>query len=531
MLAFGNKEFRNLEEQVEWNKNMIQGIVNQSISLAAFGIREVNRVARAEDIPDPATYKEQVSDWEYGDAYSVGIEPPYYFWVLTRADDTHAQDYWFDLGLFPAPGPQGATGPQGPAGPAGAVGPQGPQGRTGLTGATGPKGDTGPRGATGATGATGPKGDPGQPFSIYGTLVSASQLPSPTIVPHNAAYRIGPDSSGEYALYVIEGTTNPTWVNYGNIKVGPQGETGPQGPQGPAGPQGPTGPAGPTGATGATGPAGKDGTDGLSDKTNLVLQNYPTVQYSDSNATFVGGSATFGGTNPKTLTSSIKLPITGVGGIVVDASEESNALQFKLDSHYYDHISIEGVPTSSTSGTLTQSQVNRLVNADVACITFNNENYYKSDNQHTTGTLVFSHVGYENAQPFIKTITVTINTRAWVLTTIEVPTAAYQAEMMLLGNTYISIPIVAPGDLSYKDVLENYFYGAANPFPGIAFKYGNDIYIAKNVFFNWVNDTVTNGGSIDCVGLSDGVHRTLAFTATQMYISEIGYNPIPNTRN
>lgn len=62
MLAFGNKEFRNLEEQVAWNKSMIQGIVNQSISLAAFGIREVQRVAKAEDIPDPATYKAQVTD-------------------------------------------------------------------------------------------------------------------------------------------------------------------------------------------------------------------------------------------------------------------------------------------------------------------------------------------------------------------------------------------------------------------------------------------------------------------------------------
>lgn len=248
-------------------------------------------------------------------------------------------------------------------------------------------------------------------------------------------------------------------------------------------------------------------------------------------ATFANGTATFLKDNTPTTTKavSISLPITGVGGIVVDASEESNALQFKLDSHYYDRISIEGVPTSSTGGTLTQSQVNRLVNADVACITFNNENYYKSDNQHTTGTLVFSHVGYENTLPFIKTITVTISTRAWVLTTIKVPTAVYQATMVLLGNTYNSIPIVAPGDLSHKDVLENYFYGAANPFPGIAFKYGNDIYIAYGVFFNWTGNTTTNGGSIDCVKLSDGTQTTLNFSATQMYLDDVGYTIIPGT--
>ena len=79
MLAFGNKEFRNLEEQVAWNKNMITGIVNQSISLAAFGIREVNRVTKAEQIPSPADYKTTNPDWDYGDAYSVGTEPPYEF--------------------------------------------------------------------------------------------------------------------------------------------------------------------------------------------------------------------------------------------------------------------------------------------------------------------------------------------------------------------------------------------------------------------------------------------------------------------
>ena len=49
---------------------------------------------------------------------------------------------------------------------------------------------------------------------------------------------------------------------------------------------------------------------------------------------------------------------------------------------------------------------------------FNNEFYQLADNQHTTGTLVFSHVGYEASQLIVKTITITISTRAWVLTTI-----------------------------------------------------------------------------------------------------------------
>lgn len=226
MLAFGNKEFRNLEEQVAWNKNMITGIVNQSISLAAFGIREVNRVTKAEQIPSPADYKTTNPDWDYGDAYSVGTEPPYEFWVLTRADDTHETDYWFDLGKFPAPGPQGpagkdgadgATGPQGPQGPQGRIGPMGPQGLVGPQGRIGPIGPAGPQG---------PKGDPGDPFTLLGTVATTAQLPDPTTVIRSAAYRVGPDSNGNYALYVIEGDETLLWTNYGDIKVGPQGPKG-----------------------------------------------------------------------------------------------------------------------------------------------------------------------------------------------------------------------------------------------------------------------------------------------------------------
>lgn len=66
------------------------------------GIKVVGHVD-ALPIPD--------SDYEYGDAYTVGTTTPYDMWIYTRADATHPQDYWFNVGKFPAPGPQGPTGP------------------------------------------------------------------------------------------------------------------------------------------------------------------------------------------------------------------------------------------------------------------------------------------------------------------------------------------------------------------------------------------------------------------------------------
>ena len=213
---------------------MITGIVNQTVSLAAFGIRTVNHVANANQIPAPDDYKINNPDWQYGDAYAVGTEAPFYFWVLTRADDTHANDYWFDLGKFPAPGPQGPQGEKGEPGQDGATGPQGPEGPQGIQGPKGNIGDVGPQGPQGLTGPQGNKGDPGEPFTILGTLESTSLLPTAADVIRSAAYRIGPDSEGNYALYVIEGegtTESPLmWVNYGDIKVGPIGPTGETGP-------------------------------------------------------------------------------------------------------------------------------------------------------------------------------------------------------------------------------------------------------------------------------------------------------------
>ncbi len=49
-------------------------------------------------------------NYEYGDAYTVGTAAPYDMWIYTRADEFHAEAYWFNIGKFPAPGPQGPKG-------------------------------------------------------------------------------------------------------------------------------------------------------------------------------------------------------------------------------------------------------------------------------------------------------------------------------------------------------------------------------------------------------------------------------------
>ena len=128
MLKFGNKEFRNLQEQVLANMRAIGDLKTTGIVLDEFGIKVVGQAESAAAMPSVASYKEGNPDWAYGDAYAVGTETPYSLYILTRANESHAEDYWFNIGQFPVPGPQGPEGPEGETGPQGQTGPAGQDG-------------------------------------------------------------------------------------------------------------------------------------------------------------------------------------------------------------------------------------------------------------------------------------------------------------------------------------------------------------------------------------------------------------------
>ena len=128
MLKFGNKEFRNLQEQVFKNMSDIANLKTSGLVLDEFGIKVVGQESSVANMPTVADYKESNPDWEYGDAYAIGTEAPYTLYILTREDANHVSDYWFNIGQFPMPGPQGPQGIQGETGP---------QGQTGATGQNG----------------------------------------------------------------------------------------------------------------------------------------------------------------------------------------------------------------------------------------------------------------------------------------------------------------------------------------------------------------------------------------------------------
>lgn len=205
MITIDGKEYRNLQEQVEKNKNDILYILEEEGVLNEFGITVVGQEESTDDLP--ATDSEEFEALDYGAAYAIGTTAPYTLYVKTRANGTHPNDYWFNIGTFPMPGPEG---------------PQGPEGEQG------PQGETGPQGATGAQGPQGPRG--------YSTKVISEELVSTV-----GSYTQVTVTNGQVHDIVISKNSNSNGIygevtsidNYGNANVktlgslrGPQGDVG-----------------------------------------------------------------------------------------------------------------------------------------------------------------------------------------------------------------------------------------------------------------------------------------------------------------
>lgn len=111
MLTIGDKEYRNLEEQVRQNQKDIKYILEEEGVLNEFGIKVVGQVNSQTELPDPDSY-----EGEYGDAYAVGAASPYELYIYTRKFSGTTGPQWFNIGTFPLAGPQGDQGIQGPVG-------------------------------------------------------------------------------------------------------------------------------------------------------------------------------------------------------------------------------------------------------------------------------------------------------------------------------------------------------------------------------------------------------------------------------
>ena len=246
-------ELRNLQEQVLKNKEDILKHFQRDEVLADFGIRIIGQVETEEELNAIPT-----EGLEYGDAYAVGTQSPFNYYIWTRANNLSDTDYWFAFGEIAIAGPQGPKGDKGATGATGKStrwylenanwnfssqgkqpgdmvlidgtgqvymlgedyiwgaqtnirGPQGPAGKNGATGPQGPQGIPGPKGDT---------GDVGGFINIAGVLANEYDLPDPSLVDNlTVAYLVG--TAEPYDLYVQVGSNSRVaeWLDVGPLNV------------------------------------------------------------------------------------------------------------------------------------------------------------------------------------------------------------------------------------------------------------------------------------------------------------------------
>ena len=303
MFNFDGKTYRNLMEQVGKNKSDIEYILNTEGTLNSYGIKVVGQVDSAVNLPKKADY--EVWPFDYGDAFAVGIDPPYTFYIWTRAFGAFLEDHWFNVGQLSIPGPVGPQGPEGPTGRDGPIGPVGPQGKDGPVGPQGPEGKQGIPGNTGATGA---KGDSGVVYVVLGVLSSSGQLPSAAGQQSSAAY-IVTEADGDHLYGIIQNNGANAWYDWGSISQGAKGEKGDPG-------------------------------IGINTLQNVQFPyGEATVTYDTTDGITVNANAAYtyktSSTDTQTFTviMQMSIPIIAGDGITIDASEDGKKMIIKNADH------------------------------------------------------------------------------------------------------------------------------------------------------------------------------------------------------
>lgn len=322
MESINKYERLNLEDTVKWCVGNLNAYLDGKSTLDLFGIKILGILSDINDAPE--------MQYEYGDAYAVGDQPPYTYWIYTRSADSEIDGTFVNIGVFPAEGPQGPQGPKGDQGDRGEIGPQGPAGRDGAQGQRGEKGEKGATGATGPIGPSGPQGPVGM-VNIIGELSSISNLPTATadLWTNHAGYLVT-QSDGKH-LYMVQhpNSTEYSWIDLGIVRVGPQG------PQG----------------------------IGINSTQSLTLPyGGSTVTYDTTDGIHVTGQARIAytdGASPDEYYTDpaldLVIPIKAGDGVVIDATDNAEMINIKADETWVNEaIDSKVNPVKSSKRTIVQ---------------------------------------------------------------------------------------------------------------------------------------------------------------------------------
>ena len=523
MIQLNNNQYRNLEEQVLWNKDTILDFINGEKTIAEFGITVLGILPDISYLP--------ASGENYGDAYLIGTKTPYDMRVWTR-NEANSTASWVDLGAFPLAGPKGDRGEIGSTITAsngnpssvptragdyyintatgywfisvatdtgfgwssplftlkGEKGDRGEQGRVGPIGPQGPKGPAGPQGPVGPQG---PKGDNGTAYHLIGLYDKESDLPAPTEEMWARGDAAAIKATPANLLYlIVKQNGQYLWVNMGPI--------------------------------GGTGPKGDPGI-GFDTLNTITTQSVNHLLYDGNGMNFDAQmQATLDDNTVYDFGASYKVPIKPGNGIAIDKNEAGDGFEVKVDPAKK-YLSIDDIskdipyknkdtnewstisytsgatpntlvqrdsssditaahiyltswpsnnghaarvmevgeavyltpPEGATSGELVSWQLSTLNsyicslnggNYNNSWILLNKERYYPMSYEHQEGYKTYANVEYENNNFTIKTLTITLATKAWALNTLTLSPKLYMhnvAFSVLGGGTFTGVFISA----------------------------------------------------------------------------------------
>lgn len=116
---------------------------------------------------------------------------------------------------------------------------------------------------------------------------------------------------------------------------------------------------------------------------------------------------------------------TSAHSLAEDALGRANGAVNLINERVGEKVSINA-PKGASQGVVTTTQLATLQknNANYIEMVNDKELYYLNDNGHTDGYLTYSHVGIENSKATIKTLTITVSAKSFVIVTTVVPTGS-----------------------------------------------------------------------------------------------------------
>lgn len=154
------------------------------------------------------------------------------------------------------------------------------------------------------------------------------------------------------------------------------------------------------------------------------------------------------------------------------------------------------LPQGATKGTLTEEQLTILSASPQNYIEMVNDKelYYLNDPGHESGFYTYSHVGIENSKATIKTLTITVSAKSFVIVTTVVPTESGGVQFV---EVYASRPLTEEQLTTLKANKSNQiiYYGGVKYYFKLAYEKSST---------EWIYATFVDSAAILIVNMSSG---------------------------